>query len=145
MASGDASAGVEWIAEISRVAADPAQFLGSIVDRPWFPDGQKSAMYIRIVQSAEAKVAASFGEQRGYAQNELWNWQIARARYMIDHGESAGAAAILGALPEEPRGRFEVIILEIRAAAATGKLAAQLARYDESAALRQLREMRRLS
>jgi tetratricopeptide (TPR) repeat protein len=140
IASGDASTGADWIAEISRVAPDPPQFLGSIVDRPWFPEGQKSAMYARIVQSAEAKVAASFGEQRGYAQNELWNWQIARARYMIDHGESAGAAAILGAMPEETRGRFEVTVLEIRAAAGTGKLAAQLARYDETTHISSIRD-----
>jgi len=140
IASGDASTGADWIAEISSVAADPPQFLGSIVDRPWFPDGQKSAMYARITQSAEAKVAASFGEQRGWAQNELWNRQIARARYMLDHGESARAAEILAALPEETRRRYDVIPLEIRAAAATGKLATQLARYGETAHITSVRE-----
>ena len=134
------SAGAEWIADISRVAADPPQFLGSIVDRPWFPDEQKSAMHARIVQSAEAKLAASFGEQRGYAQGELWALQIARARYMIDHGESAGAAEIIAALPEEQRNRYDVIALEIRAAAATGRLAAQLARFDETVHIGAVRE-----
>jgi cellulose synthase operon protein C len=140
IASGDASEGAEWIAGISRVASDPPQFLGSIIDRPWFPDGQKSAMYARITQSAEAKVASSFGEQRGYAQNELGNWQTARARYMIDHGESARAAEILAALPEETRSRYEVTVLEIRAAAGAGKLAAQLARYDEMTRISSLRD-----
>jgi hypothetical protein len=140
IASGDASAGAEWLAEISRAAGDPPQFLGSIVDRPWFPEGQKSAMYARIAQSAEARVASSFGQQRGYAQGELWMWQIARARYMMDHGESAGATVVLDALPEEQRARSEVMVLEIRAAAGTGKLAAQLARFDEPAALIALRD-----
>jgi tetratricopeptide (TPR) repeat protein len=140
IASGDASTGADWIAEISRVAPDPSQFLGSIVDRPWFPEGQKSAMYARIVESAEAKVAASFGEQRGYAQSELWTWQIARARYMIDHGESAGAAEVIAALPEETRNRYDVIALEIRAAAGAGKLAAQLARYDQTAHMSAVRD-----
>ena len=100
-ASGDAAAAIEWIGELSRVAADPPAFLGSLADRSWFPEGQKSALYRRVVETAEAKVAASFGEQRGYAQSELWMRQIARARHMVAHGEAAGAGEIVAALPVE--------------------------------------------
>jgi cellulose synthase operon protein C len=141
--SADAAAGVVWIVEISRTAPDATQFLGYVVDRPWFPEAQKSALYRRIVESAQAKVAASYGEQRGFSQNELWRWQTAQAKYLVEHGESARAAEILAELPEEWQRHDDVVALQIRAAAALdksgAKLAALLAKYGDVARMSALR------
>ncbi len=142
-AAGDQAAGVAWIFEISRSAPDATQFLGSLTDRAWFPETQKSALYRRIVESAQAKVAISYGEQRGFSQNELWTWQIAQSKYLLEHGESARAAEILGGLPEELQKHDDVIALELRAAAAldrTGaRLATELAKYGDAARMSALR------
>jgi cellulose synthase operon protein C len=141
--SADAAAGVAWIVEISRTAPDATQFLGYVVDRPWLPEAQKSALYRRIVESAQAKVAASYGEQRGFSQNELWRWQTAQAKYLEEHGESARAAEILAELPEEWQKHDDVVALQIRAAAAVdksgAKLAALLAKYGDVARMSAVR------
>jgi hypothetical protein len=72
IASGDPAAGLNWIAELSRAAADPVQFLDALVDRSWVPDAHKNILYRQIVESAETRVAQSFGEQQFTAQNLLW-------------------------------------------------------------------------
>jgi hypothetical protein len=139
LAAGDAAAGVEWIVEISKVAPDSTQFLGSMVERSWFPESQKGALYRRIVESAQSKVAGSYGEERGYSQNALWTWQTSQAKYMIEHGESARVAEILAGLPEDHQKFENVIALEIRAAASTQRLPAQLAKYEDGTRMQSLR------
>ena len=84
-------------------------------------------------------MAANFGEMRGYAQTELWSWQIKRAAYLVDHKETTGVADMLAQLPEESQKRDDVIALRIRAAAATGTLAAALSKYDDPARMQALR------
>ena len=131
---------VEWIVEISKVAPEPARFLGTIVDKPWLPESLRSGVYQRIVDAAQAKVAATFGEERGYAQNDLWQWQLAWVKYLIEHGDAGRAQEMLAALPESRRKSTDASLLAIRAAAKTGKLPAVLANLDASLTSSQLRE-----
>lgn len=136
LASGDPAAGVTWIAELSRAAADPVQFLGAIIDRPWVPDAQKNILYRQIVDNAQARVTQTFGEQQSNARTQLWTWEIGWVEFLLTRRESDRARQVLAMLPAEARAfrANDLIALEIRVAARTGSLAAQLAKYSDPAA-----------
>ncbi len=132
---------VAWIADLSAAAADPVRLLGSIIDRPWIPEGQKDVLYARMVESGRAQLARSYGEQRVNAQNELWSWEIQRAGYLLKHREDRTAAEVVAALREARKERLrEMIPLELRVAARAGRLAAQLGRYDATPTMEILRD-----
>jgi Tfp pilus assembly protein PilF len=140
-ATGDPAAGVEWIGELSRSAVEPVQFLNAILDQPWIPEAQRDAVYRRIVESAQARMARSFGEQQSNAQSEVWRWQISWAEYLLKRNENQRAAQMVAAFPDAARKqqKSEIIELEIRVAARGGRIAAQLARYPEPAPTLDLR------
>jgi len=141
IASGDPTAGTTWIAELSRAAADPVQFLGASIDRPWIPDAQKNILYRQIVETAEARVAQSFGEQQSSAQNQLWTWEMSWAEFLLARRENDHARQVLAMLPLEARSfrTNDLISLEIRLAARTNSLAAQLSKYPDPAPIEALR------
>jgi tetratricopeptide (TPR) repeat protein len=140
-ASPDAAGGVAWIADLSRSAADPVQFLGSILNASWIPESQKDVLYSRIVESSQAQVAQSFGDQQVHAQDQLWTWQIAWANDLLARKENSPAAGIVAAFSAEARkARFnEVLPLELRVAARARTLPATLARLEEPLPFDQLR------
>src|SRR5262249_23738023 len=106
---------IAWIGEMSRSAADPGQFVSAIIERPGIPEAQKDALYRRIVESAQAQLASTFGEQRSNAQGQLWNWQIQWAEYLLGRREYARAAQLAASLPDEARkSRPEIIALDLR-------------------------------
>ncbi len=133
IASGDTGAGITWMAELSRAAADPVQFLGAIIDRPWIPDAQKDILYRQIIDSAQTRVAQTFGEQNSNAQTQLWTWELTWAEFLLKRGENDRARQILAMLPAEARNfrADDRIGLEIRLAAHTNSLPAQLAKYTD--------------
>jgi len=143
IASGDPAAGTTWIAELSRSAADPVQFLDSIVDRPWIPDAQKNILYRQIVESAEARVAQTFGEQQTNAQHQLWTAQIRWVTFLLtrppDPRDLETAAALLTDARKQTVNDSTIVELEIRLAARTRSLAAQLAKYHDPLPLEALR------
>ncbi len=131
LASGDPAAGVSWIADLARAAADPVQFLSTIIDRRWIPDAQKDILYRKVVESAEAQVVQTFGEQQSNARNQLWTWQISWIEFLLKRSENDRAREVLAMLPSEARvsRARDVIAIELRLAARTGDLAAQLTKY----------------
>ena len=132
---------VAWIADLSTSAAEPARLLASIIDRPWIPEAQKDVLYARMVESARAQLARSYGEQRMNAQGEIWLFEIQRAVYLLKHRENRLAAETVASLQEARKERVrEIIPLELRVAARAGTLAAQLARYDAPATMEILRD-----
>ena len=137
----EASGDIAWIGDLSRAAADPVQFLSATIGQPWIPEQQKGVLYERVVEAAQAQLARSFGEQKTDVQGQLWNWQIAWARYLLNRKQNQRAGQIVSSFPEEARKARagEIITLEIRVAARTGRLAAQLARYGEDAPVELLR------
>ena len=121
-----------WIADVSRSAADPVQFLGAILDRPWISEAQRDILYGRIVELAQAKLTQSFGDQAIAARNELRNWRIRWADFLLRRRENARAAQIVADLAEARKERpAEVIPLELRVAARNGNVAAQLTSYQD--------------
>jgi hypothetical protein len=140
-ASADPAQGVAWIVDLSRAAADPVQFLNAVVDRDWIPDAQRDILHRRIVESAEARAAQSFGEDRVNADNQAWTARFEWARYLLARKENARARDLLAALSPEARKQraYELVLLELRVAARTGTLADQLARYKDPLPFDQLR------
>lgn len=121
-ALGDAA----WVADLSRSAADPVQFLSAIIEQPWVPEAQKDLIYRRMVESAQAAVGASFGDQRIAAQNQLRERQMNWAEWLLARGENRRAQEIVNTAPEEARW----LDLRLRAADRTGTIAAFLAKYQ---------------
>jgi len=140
-AAGDAASGIAWIADLSHAASNPVEFLNSIVTLPWIPEAQKDALYRSIVQSAEAEVTASFGNDRTVAHDQVWRAQFAWAEYLLGRKETNRAAELLATIPNEARKNYgdQILAIEIRVAARTGKLAAQLGRIGDSVRIDSLR------
>ncbi len=142
-ASGDPAAGANWIAQLSHSAADPAQFLGAIVEQTWIPDAQRDILYKEVVESAARRVSESFGDQRANAQRQLQAWEMRRATFLLDQRTGAAswqaAATLVAEARKQGADERAVVEMEIRVAARMGTLAAQLAKYPEPAPLESLR------
>jgi hypothetical protein len=138
-----ASADVSWIAELSRTAPDPVQFVDAIIERPWIPDSQKNILYRQLIENAEARVTQTFGEQQTNAQHQLWTAQIRWVTFLLtrppDPRELETAATLLAEARKQTPNDASVIELEIRLAARTHSLDAQLAKYRDPVPLEALR------
>lgn len=142
IASGDPAAGLNWIAGLSRSAADPVQFLDATIDRPWVPDAYKNILYRQLVDNAQTRVSQTFGEQQTNAQNLLWTSETRSVSFLLTRRDSSSlqtAAALLGEARKQKIREAEVVELEVRLAARTGSLAVQLAKYLDPLPLDQLR------
>jgi len=140
-ASADPAQGAAWIADLSRAAADPLQFLNTGLERDWIPEAQRDAFHRRIVEAAEVRATQSFGEDHVDAQNQLWSAQFRWVRYLLERKENTLARDVLAGLPAEARKQraSELIPFELQVAARTGTLAAQLSRYEDPLPFDQLR------
>jgi len=143
LATGEPAAGLTWIAELSRAAADPVQFLDAIIDRPWVPDAHKNILYRQLVDNAQARVSQTFGEQQSNAQNLLWTCETRWVTFLLTHRDDRTAFETAAGLLAEARKQkireAEIVELEVRLAARTRTLPAQLAKYHEPLPLDQLR------
>jgi hypothetical protein len=143
IASGDPAQGLHWIAELSRSAADPVQFLDAIIERPWVPDAHKNILYRQLVDSAQMRVAQTFGELQTNAQNMLWTCETRWVAFLLTRRDDPTgletAAALLAEARKQKIREAEVVELEVRLAARTRTLAAQLVKYQAPLPLDQLR------
>lgn len=131
-ATPDRAAGVQWLADLARAAADPVQFLAFFTYGDTVPEEDRGALYEQMVRSAEARVSQVFGEARDSARGTLRHWQVEWLKYLVDRRQDQRARAVLGAIPPDQRKAmlYELLPLEIRLAARGGTLAALLAGYD---------------
>jgi hypothetical protein len=143
LATGDPGSGLTWIAGLSRAAADPVQFLDAMIDRPWVPDAHKNILYRQLIQNAEARVSQTFGEQQSNAQNILWTCETRWVTFLLTRRDDPTALQTAAGLLAEARKQkireAEVVELEVRLAARTRTLPAQLAKYHDPLPLDQLR------
>jgi tetratricopeptide (TPR) repeat protein len=117
---------VAWMADLSRSAADPVQFLSALIEQPWVPEAQRDVLYRKIVEHAQAAVGSSFGDQRVTAQNQAWQWQMTWAEWLLGRGENRRAAEIVNSVPDETRW----LELRLKVADRTGNLKDLLARFQ---------------
>ena len=136
-ATGDPSAGVAWILDLSQSAPNPLEFLGGIADAQWIPKAQRRAVYEKVLNLAQDQVGKSFGAARTAAEASLHQWQLRWIGYLLQVRETAQAQSALDALPEATRKTlsWEVVPLEIRIAARQGKLETLLAGFRKDADL----------
>src|SRR5439155_4035139 len=108
------------------------EMLAAIAGALWLPDLQRDRVFERIVAVGEELAAREHGAAQPDAQARLDRWRIQRIRSLVDTKQAMRANALLRALPEEMRRRYDpdVTGLEVRIAAADGTLEAVLDRYD---------------
>ncbi len=140
-ASPDTNTGIAWLLDLSRSAADQITFLKPMLEQDWLPRTQRDAIYGRIVEAAQAKVAQKFGDEQSSARVELWNWRAAWADYLLDQRQNERARDLLAQIPVEARGPYgeHLVILEIRIANRFNTLAQQLVKYQEPVPLDAIR------
>ena len=132
-ASGSEAAGVAWILELARAAPDTPSFLSELLKRDWIPDAQRPAVYRALIDAAQVKLDAAYGDARASSESELRAWQIQWIDYLLEHKQTEQARKFLDAIPEQWRTAqsSQVVRLEVRLAAQFGTLAALLERYAQ--------------
>ncbi len=127
-ASPDAKAAAEWLANLSRAAEDPAQFLNGLVRR--VPEPAREPIYEAMIDAARAK-ASQLGESAVWARGEVLRYRLGLVRHFVEVKEPERARTNLDLLPEEARQSMsgEVVPLEILIAAQEKTLDALLERY----------------
>ncbi len=127
----DPVAGVSWIADLSRAAQNPAQFLGSIVNAAWLPETGRDALYRRLIDEAEMQAGTVFGEARTEARATADTWRIRYAEFLVERKQAQRAREVFSTVSEPARQSrvYEVIPPEIRIAAASGGVDALIDRW----------------
>ncbi|MDP8982529.1 MAG: hypothetical protein M3O35_18280 [Acidobacteriota bacterium] len=133
-AAGSDAAGIAWILELARAAPDTPSFLSELVKRDWIPDSQRLAVYRALIDAAQVKLDAAYGDARASSESELRAWQIQWIEYLIEHKQIDQARKILDSIPEQWRAgqQGQVARLEVRIAAQSGTLPALLGRYAQT-------------
>ncbi|MCC6539309.1 MAG: hypothetical protein IT162_17285 [Bryobacterales bacterium] len=118
--AGDPAAGVLWIAQISRSAADPAGFLAQINSENWLPASGRESLLKMQMDFAVDRFNSAAGEERGMAREQAEQARIRYANYLLAHNRAAAAKPIVDALVANPelRERYDVAELRLLLAAA---------------------------
>ncbi len=134
-ASPDPAAGMAWITELSRAAADPPQFLSSFVEADWIPEAQKDALHQEILRGAALKFAQAFGDAKQSARAQQRIWQVEYVQFLLDRKQFDRARALLPDLQKDAAqyGMWDQIALEARIAARSRTMPALLDRLTKAA------------
>lgn len=118
--AGDPAAGVQWIAQISRSAAEPAGFLAQLNSENWLPAAGRETLLKMQVDFAIDRWNAAAGEERAMAREQADQARIRYANYLLTHSRAAAARPVVDALAANPdlRERFDVAELRLLLAAA---------------------------
>ncbi len=135
--SGDPASGVQWIAQLSRSAADPAGFLAQINSENWLPEAGRESLLKLQLDFAVDHFNRATGEARGGAQDNVNEARLRYASYLLKHNKPALARPIVEALTANPdaRDRQDVAELRLLLAAADKRVetvVAELGRDSES-------------
>lgn len=130
-ASGEPAKGVAWLLELSQASADPMSVLAGAVRNRRVPDAQRDLLYGKLIDSEQARLAASFGQPRESAESTLRSWQIEWLRSLVARKQANRAQVLLDSIPEKTRKRLEgeLVPLELQIVAQSNSLPALLARY----------------
>lgn len=120
-AAGDPQAGVRWVIDLSRAAPTPAVFLANVVNSDWVPEDQRPVIYRALLDMARGPGS----------ENEVNRYQIDFATFLANHKGGQEALRILAEIPKPARQDriYEIVPIEIRAAAQANSLTALLNRY----------------
>lgn len=129
-AAGD-RAGTEWIIDLASVSSDPVQFLSMVAGFDWFPSGHRDRLYERLLTMADNQVLKTRGAAQEEARRALARVRMEYASSLVDAKQGAKALAVLDRLDSASRVEltYQIVPLEIRASAESGKLEDLFARY----------------
>ncbi|HEU0124005.1 MAG TPA: hypothetical protein VFQ91_25965, partial [Bryobacteraceae bacterium] len=122
--AGDPAAGVQWIAQISRSAAEPAGFLAQLNSDNWLPEsGRESLMKLQL-DFALDRLGRAVGEDRAMALENVESARIRYASFLLKNNRAAAARPVVDALSANPGmgERADVVELRLLLAAADKKL-----------------------
>jgi tetratricopeptide (TPR) repeat protein len=102
-AAGDPVQGADWLADLSRAAQSPDEFLWNLFTARWFPEGQKEPVYQRILALAQERANKTFGAEHSTALDSLSDWQRRWVDFLLDKHPTADAQAALNKLPDKFR------------------------------------------
>ncbi len=107
------------------------------------PDAQRNILYRRSSRTLRPHVAQTFGEQQASAQNQLWTWRTRWATFLFtrrnDSGALQNAATLLADARKQKINDNVIVEMEIRLAALTNSIPAQLSKYTDPLPLDSLR------
>ncbi len=134
LAAAGAEDGIQWIADLSRVASDPVSFLGAVVRQEGLSPAAREIIYQRLLNAAREAVARARGDAQREALNEQRRYEFDWIESLVASKQTAKAQAALEALdldaPARKELQYRLVPLQIRAAAQAGKLDALLKSYD---------------
>ncbi|MFN0102700.1 MAG: hypothetical protein ACKV2U_11500 [Bryobacteraceae bacterium] len=133
--AGDPATGVEWIAQISRSAGDPAGFLAQLNSEDWLPESGREALLKLQLDFAIDRFNRAAGEERYLAQENADSARIRYASHLLTHNRAAAARPIVDALLLNPelRNRYDVAELRLLLAVGEKRVPATLADLPKDA------------
>lgn len=136
LAAGDSAAAVAWLVDLSTAAPDPVQVLSDIAFVPWIPLAQRGPIYQYILDAKQKALTKAQGLEKEQAINEVSQWQIHWADYLVQTKQFAQAGDFISTLPPETRKENapKLVPLEMAIAAHLGTLDEKIAGYRSDAA-----------
>jgi cellulose synthase operon protein C len=130
----NATEAARWIADLSSAAAEPAQFLASIVNEPIVEPAQREVLYARLLDLAQRDADRRAGDARNDARWRLQDYQLRYLRSLLASKQYTKAAASIRNIPSDLREAMHgsIVPIEIEIAATTGGLDSILSREDVS-------------
>jgi tetratricopeptide (TPR) repeat protein len=129
LATGDAQSGTAWMLELAAVAPDPTAFLRKLAQVGWIPLSAREPIYLQLLERLQEHVRSADGLAKGYAENDLAEWQLRWARYLVRTKQYERAGAVLDALPKDRPASASQLELMYRVAIERNQLDAILDQY----------------
>jgi tetratricopeptide (TPR) repeat protein len=87
LAVGDPQAGTAWMLELASIAPERGQFLQGLVNSTWIPARAKDPIYQQYLSQLQAQVEKSDALAKTYAEQDLRNWQLQYANFLVRLGQ----------------------------------------------------------
>jgi hypothetical protein len=87
LATGDPQAGTAWMLELASIAPERGQFLQGLVNSKWIPAKAKDPIYLQYLSQLLSQVQKSDALAKTYAEQDLRNWQLQYASFLVGLGQ----------------------------------------------------------
>jgi tetratricopeptide (TPR) repeat protein len=121
-----------WVTELSGAAAEPSQFLASVVAEDMVEPAEREILFAKMLDLAQREAERRAGDARNDARWRLQDYQLRYLRALAGTKQYAKAADAIRGIPQDLRESMRAILIpiEIEIGAATGQLDSILQRQD---------------
>jgi len=134
----DPAAATQWLLDLSTAAPDPTTVLVDVSGAQWISLAQRAPLYQRILAAKQDAFDKATGFQTDSAAQDLANWQIRWANYLVAMKQFQSAKDFLASLPQQVQKTYSAQLtpVDLRVVAHFGTLDTLLAGYraDEESA-----------